>query len=593
MEASSRPRPTLFQAILPILILVSLLGLNVYVYGEDSSYGANQIALLLAAGVAAVIGFRLKITWREMRKGIVDSISSTMTAIIILLLIGALAGTWLISGIIPAMVYYGLQILNPTIFLFAACVISAVVSLGTGSSWSTIATIGIAMLGIGQALGISEGIIAGAVISGAYFGDKMSPLSDTTNLAPAMAGTDLFTHIRHMAWTTIPTISITLIIFLIIGFSYNDSVATGEIDTILGEIEQKFNITPLLFLVPVVVIVMIVKKVPPIPALLTGTLLGALFALIFQPNVILEVGSETKVVANVEGVDESAVLTWEDANGEPIESDDGYSISGLKPGSYTVSLSNDFGVTGKAEINIPQYGEPINDSEWLPVYQNEERIGKVRLETERSGFAVSAYKGIINAMSVETQLYSGNEQVDKLLKQKGMEGMLNTIWLILCAMIFGGIMETTRLLERITSALIRLVYNTGSLIGTTAFTCLFFNVTASDQYLSIVVPGRMYSKTYRDRRLKPENLSRTLEDSGTVTSVLVPWNTCGATQASVLGVATGTYMWYCFFNLLSPIVTVLYGIIGFKVPKMTEEEYLETETSSNGKEDHAIENTEN
>lgn len=569
-------RPTLFMAFLPIAILIGLLGLNVYVYKDNSSYGSNQIALLLAAGVAAVIGFRMGISWIKMREGIIKSISSTMTAIIILLLIGALAGTWLLSGIIPAMVYYGLQILNPAIFLFAACVISSVVSLGTGSSWSTIATVGIALLGIGDALGFEEGLIAGAVISGAYFGDKMSPLSDTTNLAPAMAGTDLFTHIRHMAWTTIPAIIITLLIFLIIGFTSDTSASGGEMDKILSMIESKFNVTPFLFIVPAIVIIMIIKKVPPIPSLLTGTLLGGIFGIVFQPNVVMEVGAETSAVLVVDADIPSAEAQWTDnTNGEllavAVLSDNGFQADMLRPGTYNVNLANNEGLQGTAQIIIPDFDTDIENSESFPVYMHDERIGEMHIRATRSNYLYASYKAFVNAMSVQTSVQTNDATVDRLLSQRGMEGMLNTIWLILCAMIFGGIMEMTGLLSRITEAIIKLAYNTGSLIAATAGTCVFFNVTASDQYLAIVVPGRMFQDTYKKRGLKPENLSRTLEDSGTVTSVLVPWNTCGATQSSVLGVATIAYLPYCFFNLLSPIITIIYGIIGFKVPHFEEE----------------------
>jgi NhaC family Na+:H+ antiporter len=572
-------KPNLFQALLPIAVLIVLLMLNVYVFDDDASYGSNQIALLLAAGVAAVIGFSLGIKWIKMREGVIKAISSTMTSIIILLLIGALAGTWLLSGIIPAMVYYGLQILNPTIFLFATVVICSVVSLGTGSSWSTVATVGIALLGIGEAMGFDEGLIAGAVISGAYFGDKISPLSDTTNLAPAMAGTDLFTHIRHMTWTTVPAIVITLIIFLFIGFNYDPSGSSGEMDQILSLIQEKFNITPFLFLAPVIVVFMIVKKAPPIPSLLTGTLLGGIFAVIFQPDAVMEVGSETRLISEVrlEGDHKDIQYRWTTENGDELPeavsmSDDGTSLDMAIPGSYTLAISNDYGLNGTAEIIVPEYNTDISAGNEFPVYSGDEKIGTVVINAERSTYAYSAYKAFVNAMSVPISIETGNENVNKLLQQDGMEGMLNTIWLILCAMIFGGIMEMAGLLARISDAIMQLAYNTGSLIAATAGTCMFFNVTASDQYLAIVVPGRMFQDAYRKRGLKPENLSRALEDSGTVTSVLVPWNTCGATQASVLGVATLTYLPFCFFNLLSPVISVLYGIIGFKIPHLTEEE---------------------
>ena len=468
-----------FWALFPILVLIGLLGTNVYLYGDDSLGGANQLALLLTASLAAIVGINNGSTWKSIMEGVSKSIASTTPAIIILLLIGSLAGTWLLSGIVPAMIYYGLQILNPKIFLVATCIICAIVSLASGSSWSTIATIGIALLGIGKALGISEGLIGGAIISGAYFGDKMSPLSDTTNLAPAMAGTDLFTHIRYMMYTTIPSFIITLIIFFFLGFGIEEN-NTQNIQELLTAIKSSFNISPWLFLVPVAVIAMIIKKIPALPALLVGTLLGGVFAVIFQPHIITQ-------------------------------------ISGIE-------------------------GNAIQAS----------------------------YVAIINAMGGEISITTSNAMINDLLSTGGMYGMLNTIWLILCAMMFGGVMEATGILNRISSSIIQYAESTGSVIATTACTCLFFNVTASDQYLSIVVPGRMYADTFKDKELAPENLSRTLEDSGTVTSVLIPWNTCGATQSAVLGIATFAYLPFCFFNIISPFMTILYGYLGIKIRKINE-----------------------
>ena len=467
-----------FGALLPIIFLIALLSFNVYLYGDDSLGGANQLALLLSAAFAAIMGLKSGTLWKSILKGVINSIVSTTPAIIILLLIGSLAGTWLISGIVPTMIYYGLQILNPKIFLVAAAIICAIVSLASGSSWSTIATVGIALLGIGNALGISNGLVAGAIISGAYFGDKMSPLSDTTNLAPAMAGTELFIHIRYMMYTTIPSFLISLLIFLFIGLSMDNTQNSDDITNLLMAIESSFNISPWLFLVPVIVVLLIMKKVPALPALLAGTLLGGIFAIIFQPNLIVE-------------------------------------LSGID-----------------------------------------------------SNFFQASYVSIINAMGSETNINTSNEMINGLLSSNGMYGMLNTIWLIICAMCFGGIMEASGALKKISQSIIQYAESTGSVVATTACTCLFFNVTASDQYLSIVVPGRMFVDTFKNKGLAPENLSRTLEDSGTVTSVLVPWNTCGATQSAVLGVATMTYFPFCFFNLISPLMTILYGYLGFKIKKI-------------------------
>ncbi len=477
--------PSLLEALIPVIFLIALLSTNVAIFQQDALDGSNQIVLILSATVAAFVGLRVGVSWETMQDGVVKSIGSAMSSILILLLIGALAGTWLLSGIVPAMIYYGLQILNPTIFLVAACIISAIVAVATGSSWSTIATIGIALLGIGKALGLEEGVIAGAIISGAYFGDKMSPLSDTTNLAPAMAGTDLFTHIRYMTLTTVPSIVITLIIFLVWGFVAETDGATTNIATVLTAIDAKFNINFWLFLVPAVVIFLIIKKIPALPALLAGALLGGLFAIIFQPQVIREI-----------------------AEGE-------------------------------------------------------------------GSFAYQSYIAVMKALYTNIAVQTDSDLVNSLLSTSGMAGMLNTIWLIISAMIFGGIMEAAGLLQRITASVIKMANSTGSLIASTAGTCVFFNITASDQYLAIVVPGRMYASTYRDRGLKPENLSRTLEDSGTVTSVLIPWNTCGATQSSILGVATFVYFPYCFFNIISPFMTILYGYLNIKLARYSDEERSE------------------
>ncbi len=470
----TKRQPTLIEALIPIVFLIILLSLNVLLF-EDTLQGSNQIALMTAAALAGLIGMRMGFKWTEMRKQIVKTISTAMPAILILLLIGALSGTWLISGVIPALIYYGLDILNPKIFLFAAVVISGIVSLATGSSWSTIATIGVALLGIGDAMGIDKAIVAGAIISGAYFGDKMSPLSDTTNLAPAVAGTDLFTHIRYMMYTTVPTMTITLIIFLIMGFTMH----TGDVQThgvaVQDAIAGTFNVTPWLFLVPAILFAVIMKKVQPLPALAVGVVLGAVFAVIFQPQIIENL-----------------------YNGE---------------GNY---------------------------------------------------FKVS-YIVVMKAIYGQTNIITEDPAMNELFTSGGMSGMLETIWLILSAMFFGGIMESTGMLRKITLSVLKLIKSDGSLIGSTAFSCIFFNVTASDQYISIVVPGEMYSEAFKDRGLKPEVLSRTLEDSGTVTSVLVPWNTGGATQARVLGVPTLSYLPFAFFNLISPLMTILFGYLNIKI----------------------------
>ncbi|MFT5779245.1 MAG: NhaC family Na+:H+ antiporter [Crocinitomicaceae bacterium] len=514
-------------ALIPIIVLVGLLALNVWIYGEDATYGSNQIALLLAAAVAAIIGISLNYSWNKLQKGIVKSIKSALPALLILLLIGSLAGTWMISGVVPTMIYYGLDILNPTIFLVAACVVSAIVSIATGSSWSTIATVGLALLGIGTVLGINQGLIAGAIISGAYFGDKMSPLSDTTNLAPAMAGTDLFTHIRYMALTTIPSILITLVIFLVLGFVVDSKPSDEGVQGIQDLLDAKFYISPVLFIIPAVVIFLIIKKVSAVPALFIGTVLGAIAAVIFQPDVIQDISGES---------------------GDYVLA------------AYKGSVNSMFG-----DISL--------------LGADQELFSKLDIEFTNP----EVYRPAIEALEMNSPEYKALLMEDpnmygsihKLFKTGGMFGMMNTIWLIICAMAFGGVMEACGLLQKITSTIVKLAKSTGSLIATTAGTCVFFNATASDQYLAIVVPGRMFADTYKERGLAPQNLSRTLEDSGTVTSVLFPWNTCGAAQSTVLGVATGEYWMYCFFNLISPVMTILYGYLNIKIARIEKKEKFE------------------
>lgn len=471
-------KPGLFIALLPIILLIVLLTSNVFLF-EDVLNGPNQISLLLAASIGVGIAYKLGHKWENINYRIVKTIGSAMSSMLILLLIGALAGTWLISGVVPVMVYYGLGIINPKIFLLSAVVVSAVVSVVTGSSWSTIATIGVALLSIGKALGFDEAIIAGAIISGAYFGDKISPLSDTTNLAPTMAGTDLFTHIRYMTYTTIPSMTITLIIFIIIGFSYDFQSKAIDISTVQNSIDIAFNTSPLLLLVPIILFSVIVMKVPPLPALMIGTLLGGIFAVIFQPDTIREVAGS---------------------------------------GDYS--------------------------------------------------YAKASYIGVMQAMFGNISLTTSNSTVNELLNTGGMRGMLNTVWLILTAMVFGGVMEAGGLLERITKPIINYAKTTGSLVASTVITCIFFNATASDQYISIVIPGRMFKASYAKKGLKPEVLSRTLEDSGTMTSVLIPWNTCGATQAKVLGVATFSYLPFAFFNIISPIMSILFAYLNIKIRRI-------------------------
>ena len=443
-------------------------------FGDDSLEGSNQFILLIGASIAVFIGFINKINFKLIIKKIGKNLYSVTGAILILLFVGALTGTWLISGIIPAMIYYGLLIINPSIFLPACVILCAVVSLATGSSWSTSATIGVALIGIGKALGLPAGIVAGAAISGAYFGDKLSPLSDTTNLAPAVSGAKLFQHIKYMTYTTVPSILITIIILLIIGFS-QDLNGNTETISLLSSIEEKFNVSPFVFIVPAIVIYMIIKKAPPLIALFAGTLLGGLFSLMFQSKIIIE-------------------------------------LSGVNQ---------------------------------LTFY--------------------SAYQTIINAVTIETQIITSNELLNDLFYSGGMKGMMNTIWLIICAMVFGGAMDAIGALKTISERFLAWANSTFKLFASTLASCLTVNLTASDQYLSIVIPGKMFAKAYKKRKLAPENLSRTLEDSGTVTSVLIPWNTCGAYQSGVLGVSVADYFIYSIFNWISPFMTLFYAAFKIKI----------------------------
>lgn len=506
-------RPSLLLSLVPAVVLVILLTVNVLIYSEDATYGPNQIALLIATAVAALIGWKMAVPFQQMLDGINHSLSAALPAILILLLIGALSGTWMLSGIVPTMVYYGLAILEPSYFLVAAAVICAIVSIATGSSWSTVATVGIALIGIGNALGAPAPMTAGAIISGAYFGDKLSPLSDTTNLAAAMAGTDLVTHIRYMLWTTVPSMLITLGIFWYLGSTLDSTGADpADVTALSSLITKKFAISPWLFVVPIAVVAMVVCKIDALVALFVGALLGGLAAMIAQPEIITKMASSADLPTWLQQI----------------------------PGS---------------DWFVKNYSAIVNAT-----------FGDIKLSDKLSEVEAAALAS--HDLSSLDPSSRARVFASSLLKAGGMSGMLNTIWLVVCAMCFGGVMEACGLLKRITDSLVQFARSTGSLIATTATTCLFLNFTASDQYLAIVVPGRMFRKTYDDRGLAPENLSRTLEDSGTVTSVLVPWNTCGAIQSTVLGVATLEYARFCFFNYLSPCMTIAVGFAGIGIAKL-------------------------
>jgi NhaC family Na+:H+ antiporter len=526
----------IYEALIPVVILMGLLAYNIFFVESQEWFGAytNQIILLIGGAIAAVVGLFNKTTISTMLSEVWENLRSVFVPIMILFLVGALAGTWLVSGVIPAMVYYGLQVLSPEIFLPASVVIAAVISIATGSSWTTSATVGIALVGIGTALGINPGMIAGAVLSGAYFGDKMSPLSDTTNLAPAMAGTDLFTHIKYMSYTTVPTIIITLIFFGIISASIEPN---GSSDTvfILETIDKYFNITPWLFLVPIGVVALILLKTKPLIALTSGVVLAIVFAFVFQTELISTITeTSTNTIVN-------SVLT--DTNIKIDEKE------------YLDALSN----TDLEKIN--------NDEDGLEnLFSDDDLKGVYTIESLKS-FFLSDYKDeiIVQNKAENLEKLITIKRLKKLFSAGGMNGMLWTIYLIVCAMVFGGIMDGIGALARITRALLSVASTVFGLFASTVISCLGLNTIASDQYLAIVIPGKMFKQAFEDKGLAPENLSRTLEDSGTVTSVLIPWNTCGAYQSGVLGVGVDEYFLYAIFNWLSPFTTLLFAAFRIKI----------------------------
>ncbi len=478
MEDTSKKIIPLQIAILPLIFLVTLLSFNLYanvfIYDADPLAGSSQFILILSGAFAAMIGNLYNVSYKDVVKSISNSIKSVTPALIILLWVGALAGTWMISGIIPSMVYYGLKILDPNIFLPACIIICSIISVATGSSWTTSATVGIALVGIGKALEIPAGMVGGAVIAGAYFGDKLSPLSDTTNLAAAVSKVDLFKHIKYLTYTTIPSISITLIVFIILGINQSSNGVTDN-SFLINTIENTFNISLVLFIVPIIVLIMIVKKTPPIKALTIGTLLGALFAILFQPQIINELSDSS------------------------------------------------------------------NNS------------------------IITSYKVLIDTITSNVSITTESEILNELFSTGGMIGMLNTIFLVMATMIFGGSMDAIGAIKSISKALLNLADNIFKLFASTVASCLALNLTASDQYLSIVVSGKMFEKAFEDKGLAPENLSRTLEDSATVTSALIPWNSCGAYHSSVLGVSVGEYFIYAIFNWISPFMTLIYAALRIKI----------------------------
>ncbi|MBP3498264.1 MAG: sodium:proton antiporter [Alistipes sp.] len=464
----------LWIAAIPLLVLVVVLALVIKCFGADAIAGGSQIALLFAAAVAATLAITLcGQKWAVLEEAIVENIRTSASAIIILLLIGAISGTWMLSGTVPTLICYGLEVIHPKVFLGVACIICALVSLVTGSSWTTIATIGVALMGIGQAMGFSEGWIAGAIISGAYFGDKVSALSDTTVLASAASKVPLFEHIKYMLITTVPSFTIALLVFFAVSILQTPQQAL-QIEQISQTLHATFNISPWLLIVPLVTALLILRKLPALITLFAATVVACIAMLIFQPDIVAQIGGQG---------------------------------------------------------------------------------------------SLSSFRGLMIACSSTTAIDTGDAMLNDLVATRGMGGMMSTIWLILCAMCFGGVMAGSGMLAALTRLFMRFAKRTVSVVSSTIATGIFCNLTTADQYISIIITGNTFGDLYRQRGLEGRLLSRSVEDSATVTSVLIPWNSCGMTQSTVLGVATITYLPYCLFNLFSPIISIIVAAVGYKIVK--------------------------
>ena len=462
----------IWLALIPMAVLIAMLALVIKVFGADAIEGGSQISLLVASSIAALISIVVcKTPWRSLEEGIIENIRTSASAIIILLLIGAIASTWMLSGVVPTLMYYGLQIIHPKGFLAVACLICAIVAIVTGSSWTTIATIGVALMGVGEAQGFSEGWVAGAIISGAYFGDKVSALSDTTVLASSTVRVPLFEHIKYMTITTIPSFVIALLVFTVVSFTYtaDNSVHISELSNTLN---NTFNISVWLLIVPAATLILISKRLPALVTLFLSVVMACIAMVISQPDIIREIGGE-------------------------------------------------------------------------------------------DNFAT--FRTLMKICASSTSLDTGNAMMNELVATSGMQGMLDTIWLILCAMCFGGVMTGSGMLSSITRIFAKFVYRTSSIVASTLATGLFANLTTADQYISIIITSETFRELYKKRGLEGRLLSRSVEDTATVTSVLIPWNSCGMTQSTVLGVATLTYLPYCIFNLTSPLLSLLIAITGYKI----------------------------
>lgn len=481
-NSQSIKTPSALVALIPLAVLILLLALTIHLFGGDAIAGGSQLSLLTASAVCTMLAMGIYRTkWQTLEDAIIANMRSATPAIIILLLIGAIAGTWMASGIIPTLIYYGLKILHPSIFLPASCIICAVISLLTGSSWTTIATIGVALMGVGRALGFEDGWIAGAIISGAYFGDKISLMSDTTVLASSTVEVPLFTHIKYMLITTTPSLLIALVVFAVVGFS-GATATVADTLTIEASLQQTFNISLWLLIVPLVTGLLIAKKLPAIVTLFASALMAAVAMIIAQPDIVQQI-AQTDVVS-----------------------------------------------------------------------------------------ALNSFKAVVQVVTTSSTVETHNELLNNLVATRGMSGMMDTIWLIICAMCFGGVMYGSGMLSALSQIFLRLARRTVSVVGSTVCSGLFFNLATGDQYISIILTGRLFHQLYDERKLEGRLLSRSVEDSATVTSVLIPWNSCGMTQSTVLGVATLTYMPYCIFNIVSPLMSIIVAAIGYKIYKKGENE---------------------
>lgn len=481
MQNQTAKEPSMLDAIIPLVSLVIMLTASVAYFSDNSSFGPNQIALLLAMGIAIIIGLKNGYEWAGIEKSIIKGISISLGALLILLTVGALIGTWLLSGTVPTMIYYGLQIIDPSWFYAACCIVCGIVAMSIGSSWTTAATVGVAFIGISNGFEMSTAVTAGAVISGAYFGDKLSPLSETTNLAPAVAGSELFDHIRYMLWTTIPSISIALVLFLVIGFNHSsvNIENTDSIQTLTSTLEATYDISVVNLIPLLILLILAYKKMPAFPAVAIGAIVGAIWSGVFQQELILTMAKE--------------------------------------------GMSN------------------------------------------TTAYITVIWTAFFDGIVVNT----GNQEIDKLLSRGGMSSMLNTIWLVMCALSFGAVLEHLGMLAKFVETILKAAKSVGSLITSTVLTCVGTNLITADQYMAIVMPGRMFKEEYQRRGLHPTVLSRTLEDSGTITSPLIPWNTCGAFMFGALALTSYDYIFYCFFNLINPIIAIAYAYTGFKIKKLT------------------------